>query len=189
MKTAALAAITLCLAGVARAEEPAAIEQTALRQLLTVKRVYVDRMTGGETAAEMREILAGALQSTRLFVVTEVEEKADAILRGAAEDLVYTETFTSSDSLTARLGTSSHGSGSSRTSLPGLSAGETDSEHSTQRRHEAMASVRLVNKDGDVIWATMQESTGAKFRGASADVAAKIVSQLKEDFEKARKLP
>ena len=37
-----------------------------------------------------------------------------------------------------------------------------------------MAAVRLVNKEGDVIWATTQESLGAKFRGASMDVADKI---------------
>jgi hypothetical protein len=49
--------------------------------------------------------------------------------------------------------------------------------------------VRLVNKDGDVIWSTTQESLGAKFHGASADVAEKITARLKEDFEKARKLP
>jgi hypothetical protein len=45
-----------------------------------------------------------------------------------------------------------------------------------------------VNKDGDVIWCTTQESLGAKFRGASVDVAEKITGKLKEDFERARKL-
>jgi hypothetical protein len=38
-----------------------------------------------------------------------------------------------------------------------------------------------VSKDGDVIWATTQESQGAKFRGASADVADKVVRQLMAD--------
>jgi hypothetical protein len=66
--------------------------------------------------------------------------------------------------------------------------GENDSEHSVERRHEAIASVRLVNKDGDVIWSTTQESLGAKYHGASADVADKITAKLKEDWEKARKL-
>jgi len=47
--------------------------------------------------------------------------------------------------------------------------------------------VRLVNKDGDVIWSTTQESNGAKFRGASADVADKITRQLVSDCEKVRK--
>ena len=77
----------------------------------------------------------------------------------------------------------------STASYAGLGFGESESEHSTERRHEAIAAVRLVNKDGDVIWATTQESLGGKFRGASADVADKITAKLKEDFERARKLP
>ena len=71
----------------------------------------------------------------------------------------------------------------------GFGVGESESERSSERRHEAVAAVRLVNKDGDVIWATTQESLGGKFRGASADVADKITAKLKEDFERARKLP
>jgi hypothetical protein len=66
--------------------------------------------------------------------------------------------------------------------------GESESDHSTERRHEAIAAVRLTNKDGDVIWATTQESLGAKFHGASADVADKITGRLKEDYDKAWKL-
>jgi hypothetical protein len=50
-----------------------------------------------------------------------------------------------------------------------------------------MAAVRLVNRDGDVIWSTTQESGGAKFRGASADVAAKVVKQLLADIDAARR--
>ena len=70
----------------------------------------------------------------------------------------------------------------------GFGVGESESEHSAERRHEAVAAVRLVNKEGDVIWATTQESLGAKFRGASTDVADKITAKLKEDFARARKL-
>ncbi len=44
--------------------------------------------------------------------------------------------------------------------------------------------MRLVDKDGDVIWATTQESRGAKYKGASADVADKIVKQLLRDAQK-----
>ena len=50
-----------------------------------------------------------------------------------------------------------------------------------------MAAVRLVDADGDVIWSTTQESLGAKFKGASADVADKVVKQLLADIEKARR--
>jgi hypothetical protein len=173
----------------AAAQEPAAIEENGLRQLLTIRRVYVDRLTGGETAAQMRDILIGALESAKLFILTENQERADVILRGAAEDLVFTDVHSSSESLNARanMGTT-RGSNGSRGQSAGVSFGENESDRSAERRHEAMAAVRLVNKDGDVIWSTTQESLGAKFRGASADVADKITARLKEDFERARKL-
>jgi hypothetical protein len=167
------------------------IEENSLRELLTIRRVYVDRLTGGETAAQMRDILISSMQGAKLFVITENQERADATLRGAAEDLVFTEAHSSSDSLNAHAnaGTGSgRSSSSSRGVYGGLSAGDNESDHSTERRHEAIAAVRLVNKDGDVIWSTTQESLGAKFRGASSDVADKITAKLKEDFDRARKL-
>src|SRR5438477_9327403 len=79
------------------------IEDSSLRQLLTIRRVYVDRLTGGETAAQMRDILISSMQGAKLFIVTENQERADAILRGAAEDLIFTEAHSSSDSLNAHL--------------------------------------------------------------------------------------
>ena len=180
---------------------PNPLEEASLRQLLAIHRVYVDRMTGGETAAQMREILISSLQATGLFVVTENQERADTFLRGGAEDLVFTDVHTSSDSINVHTNASSrndtYASGASHYSTStregrgfsaGIGAGESESQHSTDRRHEAIAAVRLVNKDGDVIWATTQESLGAKFRGASADVADKITDKLKEDFERAKKL-
>src|SRR5580693_8892698 len=71
------------------------IEEICLRQLLTLKRVFVDRLTGGETAAQMRDIIISSLQESKLFILTETQEKADAVLHGAAEDLVYTDTHSS----------------------------------------------------------------------------------------------
>jgi hypothetical protein len=185
--------VALCLlAPGAIAEEPptpTALEESGLRELRNVRRVYVDRLTGGETAAQMRDVLINSLGTARLFVITENQERADAILRGAAEDLVFTETHSSSDSLNARanFGTGRNTS-TSRGQSGGLGIGQSEDERSAERRHEAIAAVRLVNKDGDVIWSTTQESLGAKFRGTSADVADKIAAQLKGDFEKARKL-
>jgi hypothetical protein len=166
------------------------IEDTGLRQLLTLKRVYVDHLTGGETAAQMRDIIIGSLEQSKLFILTENQEKADAVLRGAAEDLVYTETHSSSDGVNAKLnvGSSRGASGYRADQSGGLGFGENESDHSTQRRHEALATVRLTNKEGDVIWSTTQESLGAKYHGASADVADKIAAKLKDDFERAKKI-
>lgn len=169
---------------------PGSLETASLKQLLTVKRVYVDRLTGGETAAQMRDILISSLAGSRLFVLTENQERADAVLRGAAEDLVFTDVHQSSDNINAHANLSTRSSGSRYNSgtAAGVGFGEGESDRSAERRHEALAAVRLVNKDGDVIWSTTQESLGAKFHGASADVAEKITAQLKDDFEKARRL-
>ena len=49
-----------------------------------------------------------------------------------------------------------------------MGVGENESTSTKERKHEALATVRLVNKDGDVMWSTTQESNGAKFRGAEA---------------------
>ncbi len=170
-------------------------------QLLGIKRVYVDRLTGGETAAQMRDLIISSLHGAKLFILTENQERADAILRGAAEDLIYVEAFSSSDGVNMHAGASANSASNSGTRVNGvgsnqyersgralsLGIGENESQSSKERRHEALATVRLINKDGDVIWSTTQESTGAKFRGASADVADKIMKQLVADYEKLKK--
>jgi hypothetical protein len=178
---------------VMRIDAPASgqsIEETGLRQLLTVRRVFVDRLTGGETAAQMRDIIISSLEESKLFIVTENQEKSDAILRGAAEDLVFTETHQSSDGINAKLnvGSSRGASGYRADQSGGLGIGETESDRSALRRHEAIATVRITNKEGDVIWSTTQESLGAKYHGASVDVADKIAAKLKDDFERAKKI-
>jgi hypothetical protein len=160
-------------------------------ELRRVRRVFVDKFGGGEAASQVRDMVIGALNKARLFVVTENPERADAVLRGSAEDLVYTDVFQSSDGVTARTGVAlGRGASSSkdRESI-GLQAGVGDQEsvRTQERKHEASASVRIVNKDGDVIWSTTQESQGAKFRSASADVADKITRALAADWGKAQK--
>jgi hypothetical protein len=158
-------------------------------QLLRVKRVYVDRLTGGETAAQMRDLLISSLQSSKLFILTENQEKADAFVRGAAEDLVYTDAFSSSENASGRRTLSgTNGTGRDRVGrLLSQGADESDSLSIHERKHEAIATIRLVNKDGDVMWSTTQESNGGKFRGASADVADKITKQLVSDYEHLRR--
>lgn len=188
-----LAPLVAALAAQAPAPaEASEIEQAALRQLLTIRRVYVDRLGGGETAGQMRDMVISSLQNARLFVITENQERADAILRGSAEDLVFTELHDSSEGLDARtnLGIGSRNSSrSNRSGYGGIGIGENESQRTSERRHEASATVRLVNKEGDVIWSTTQESLGGKFRGSSADVAEKITARLVEDYSRARRLP
>ena len=182
--------VTLALAVVPAPAEnvvPTQIESHHLTQLLTIRRVFVDRLAGGETASQMRDMLISSLQNARLFVITENEERSDAVLRGSGEDLVFTNTHDSSESVSVRANVGISRSSRDR-QYGGIGLGESESSRNTERRHEAVAAVRLVNKDGDVIWSTTQESMGGKFRGASADVADKVVRMLKDDFERARRL-
>jgi hypothetical protein len=162
--------------------------------LADVKRVYVDQLGGGKTSDQFRDMLIAAIQTTGLFVLTENPEHADATLRGSGDDLIFTEEHNSSDSIGVH---ANAGSGSSSRSLnSGVSSnattgiGVTDSENSkiSERHHEATGSVRLVSKDGDVIWSTTQESNGGKFRSAMADVADKIVRQLADETRRMRDL-
>jgi hypothetical protein len=176
-------------------------DEEILHQLSTVRRIFVDRLSGGDTAVQMRDMIISSLENSKLFVITENQERADAILRGSAEDLVFTDVHSSSDSIHAQANfslssgqtygsTSRSGSSSrdQRSQSNGVNVGDSESSHSTERKHEALAAVRLVNKDGDVIWSTTQESFGGKFRGSSADVADKITKKLMEDYDRAKKV-
>jgi hypothetical protein len=159
-----------------------------LDQLVSIKRVYVERFGGGEGSEQIRDMVIATIQKTNLFALTENAERADALLRGSAEDLIFTENFQSTDGITARVSPtgSSNYTRSNGSIVPGVSIGDHESVHKQERRHEASASVRLVNRDGDVIWSTIQESQGAKFRSASADVAERISRQLVADYAKVR---
>lgn len=158
-------------------------------RLLRVRRLYVDRFGGGEGAGQIRDMVIASLQRSGLFLITENPDRADAVLRGSAEDLVYTDVFQSSEAVGARSQASGGRGTSTRNRVYGaLGAGVNESENVRiqERKHEASASVRIVARDGDVLWSATQESQGAKFRSASADVAEKITRQLMSDLERIR---
>ena len=167
-------------------------EEEAQAKLAKVRRIYVDILTGGDPALHLRELIIASVQNSRLFVMTEEEDKADAVLKGAADDTVFTDLFTSSENMNAH---STSGSGSGATTSKsttshqygGMGIGENESHRTEERKHEAVATVRLVDKDGDVIWSTTQESLGGKFVGAGADVANKIAKKLAADYKRALK--
>lgn len=158
------------------------------QDLGAVKRIFIDKLTPGEGSEQLRDQLFSAVAGTGLFVMTENPDRADAYLRGGAEDRVYQEMFDFKDGVNGRaqLGTGTTSRTSSRTSAA-FSVGEDEAARQTERKHEAFAAIRLVNKEGDVIWSTLQQSAGAKFRTAGIDVVRKVVDQLKVDVGAARK--
>jgi hypothetical protein len=168
-------------------------EEQSAEQLSKIRRIYIAILTGGDAALQLRDLLMTSLHNSKQFVITEDEDKADAILKGAGDDDVFTDTFQSSEGINAHTqisAGSSEGlrnySSSSSNRSGGLSIGENDSRRDEQRKHEAIATVRLVSKDGDVIWSATAESLGAKFMGASADVADKIAKRLVTDYKAAK---
>lgn len=181
-------------------EEDLPPEQETLAELAKVRRIYVDILTGGDSALRIRDLLMSRIQSTKLFIVTEEEDRADAVLKGAGSDATFTDVFQSSDNINAhsQISLPSLGNNNTYNSTTGtnsrysdristsIGAGESESQKIEERKHEAIATVRLVNKDGDVIWSATEESLGAKFMGASVDVVDRIAKKLAADYRKAR---
>jgi hypothetical protein len=171
----------------------AGIEPESTPNLARVRRIYIERLGGGSDSDQMRDMIIAALQNSKLFMITDNVERADATLRGSSDDKIFTDEHSSSESIGLH---ATSGSGSSANNATGIGtssrqnsgAGISDNEtsHIKERRHEASASMRLIDSNGDVIWSTTQESSGGKFRGAMADVADKIARQLVDDTRKAR---
>ncbi|HZQ53476.1 MAG TPA: hypothetical protein VFB14_14825 [Bryobacteraceae bacterium] len=157
--------------------------------LLMIKRVYVANLTGGAQADAIRELVIASLDSTKLFILTDNPDRADAVLKGAADDQSVTDTYDSDENFNSRQNGGKSGSLYSKAGgiYGGLGVGANESHHIKEHKHEAYATVRLCTKDGDVLWSTTQQSDGAKFRSASADVAFKIARQLSFDVERAQK--
>ena len=164
------------------AQEPSALAR--------VKRIHVDKLTAGPGSEQIRDLLLSAVAGTGLFIITENPDRADAFLRGGAEDRVFQETFEFREGIDGRaqVGTGTSSRTSTRRSAA-LSVGEDESGRQTERKHDAIAAIRLVDKDGDVIWSTLQQSAGTKFRNASVDLVQKVVDQLRQDVQGARKPP
>jgi curli biogenesis system outer membrane secretion channel CsgG len=145
--------------------EAAKSEPEIATKVLQVRRIYVDSFGDDQASRQMQAMIINALTASKKFIITENRDKADAILKGSTVEEVRQEVHSSSESTRVK------------------SAAISDSSHSTETIHEASIAVRLVAAaDGDVIWSTTKESKGAKYKGASADVADQVVKQLLGDI-------
>jgi len=158
-------------------------------KLLTVRRIYVESFGEDKIAKVLQSMIINALTESKQFIVTENREKADSVLKGTAIQRTSQELHSTSEGTS--VATVGGAASATRTAgsavIGGLGLGTADSSTSTETIDYAAVSVRLVASDGDTIWSTTQESRGAKFKGAGADVADKIVKQLVRDIEKASK--
>lgn len=170
-------------------------DQEPAATLSTVKRIYVESFGEDSLSKTLHAMVISALHDTKRFTVTENKERADAILKGSTLEKTSQELHAIGSGTSAGVaGGAISGSATSMSAtvtgvVGAVGASVEDSQASTETINEARLAVRLVSSEGDVIWATTQESKGAKFRGASADVADKIAKQLLRDIEKLDKTP
>jgi curli biogenesis system outer membrane secretion channel CsgG len=161
------------------------VEPTPQEKLRGIKRIFVESFGDDAISKQLNAFVISALTDSKRFIVTENRDKADAILKGTGLEKTSKELHSYSDS------TAAGGFGASAdhfsAAAVGRSAAIEDSSTNTETINEARAAVRLVDRDGDVIWTAAQESKGAKYKGAAADVAEHLVKQLLRDLEKAEK--
>ncbi len=203
-----LSAFTLVFALLSQSAAPAVTATTAAAadtnldldsELLKVKRVYVDSFGDDKIAKQLQAMVINALSDSKRFIVTENKDKADAVLKGSALEKTSqelhaigegTSVATAAGAEHGSFGGSANGdsasvSGSHSGGFAAKALGESDSQASTETVNDARVAVRLVVPNGDVVWTSTQESTGAKYKGASADVADKVVRQLVRDLDRA----
>lgn len=185
---------------VTRPAEPAPVLDKS-KALSKVRRIYVESFGTSEAAQQLEAMVIDRLTASKRLTVTEDKTKADAILKGFGGEKSSQEVhaYGSSTSVAtaagghsgsisgSSFGSSAHISGQESGGFAARASGIEDSSVNTETIDSAKASVRLVNADGDVIWTSTQESKGAKYKGAGADVAEKIIKQLVRDMEKADK--
>jgi hypothetical protein len=200
----ALAILVFCpLALAAQDNKPASpavkqVEDETASKLLKVRRIYVDSFGDDQVSKQLRDMVITSLAESKRFIVTENKEKADAILKGTGLEKTVEEYHATSEGTavagasggqhSSTSGSISGGtgsiSGSSRGGFSSSQAAISDAEASTKTIDHARLAVHMVSTDGDVIWTATKESKGAKYKGASADVADQIVKQLIWDLEK-----
>lgn len=183
-------------AAVTKPADPAPVLDKS-KALSKVRRIYVESFGTTEAAQQLQAMVIDSLTESKRITVTEDKSKADAILKGFGGEKSSQEVHAYGSGTAVGTAAGGHSgsisgsngsfSGSHSGGFVSRAAGIDDSSVNTETIDSAKASVRLVNTDGDVIWSSTEESKGAKYKGASADVADKIVKQLIRDMEKADK--
>jgi curli biogenesis system outer membrane secretion channel CsgG len=179
------------------ATPPKAVSVAPEVKLLSIKRIYVDSFGDDPISKQVQAFVITDLSESNRFTVTENKEKADAILRGTGLEKTSQEyhAYHSGTAVGAAAGSHSgsldgswvDGTGSIHGSSSGgfaaHSAAINDSSASTETINDARIAVRLVDSDGDVIWAASEESNNSKYKSATADVADRVVHKLLRKIE------
>jgi hypothetical protein len=156
------------------------------RPLASLKRVCVERFAGdAEIGAQAREIAIASLFTAKAFAITEKCEKSDASLKGAVTRARAYRSRSEGDS--TRFGENasvSNSLGRAAASATGMADERLSNSESFET---ASVALRLVDDDGEVVWAYTADSSGGKTKAAVADAVEQIVKQLLRDIERSKK--
>jgi len=194
----ALLAAALLAAGAAWSQEKPkqsapAVEAAADPRLAQVKRICVQNFGDDVLGVQAREMVIAKLFESRRFSLTENCEKADFVLKGSITERNDRTFRSESEGVgfgVSASGAQSSGAGSTRSGTAasaGVRGDARESLSSSEVKQQAAVTMRLVDKDGEILWATSQESTGGKTKGAIGDAADRAVRKFLRDLERTEK--
>lgn len=182
--------------GTSGAQPPAVPEEADVR-LAQVRRVCVQSMGNDVLGIQVQEMVIARLFQTKRFSLTENCEKADYVLKGSitersehasrseSEGIGFGQAASGSSSSSSRVG--SVGSSSSSSGSVRVSGNAYENLSSSEIKQEAAITLRIVDRDGEIIWATSQESSEGKSKGAIGLATEQAVRRLLRDIERAEK--
>jgi len=173
-------------------EAPSA-EPGANPRLLQVKRVCVQNFGDDALGVQAREMIIAKLYESKRFSLTENCDKAEFVLKGAVterNDRAFRQESEGVGFGVSASGADSSGSGAGRTGTSASASARGDAREtlaSSENKQHAAVTMRLVDKDGEILWAASLESTGGKTKGAIGDAAERAVRKFLRDLERAEK--
>ncbi len=193
-----LLVLTMLAAGAAWSQEKpkdtaAPPEPAADPRLLQVKRVCVQNFGDDALGAQAREMVIARLFESKRFSLTENCAKADFVLKGAVterNDRAFREESEGVGFGVSAAASDSSGAGINRTGTSASASARGDAREtlaSSETKQHAAVTMRLVDKDGEILWAASLESTGGKTKGAIGDAAERAVRKFLRDIERAEK--
>jgi hypothetical protein len=168
-------------------------EPAANPRLLQVKRVCVQNFGDDALGVQAREMVIARLFESKRFSLTENCEKADFVLKGAVterNDRAFREESEGVGFGVGAAASDSSGAGINRTGTSASASARGDAREtlaSSETKQHAAVTMRLVDKDGEILWAASLESTGGKTKGAIGDAAERAVRKFLRDLERAEK--
>lgn len=154
-------------------------------QLISVQRLCVEPFVGlNPAAAQAREMAIVQLFKGKRFRVTEKCEKADGILKGSIT--TRSNQRARSEGEETNFGVLAGGANRTAAAVGAIAGGSSETLASIETISQASITLRIVNVDGETVWAHTEEAKEGKVKGPVAFAMERAVRKLLRDIDKAR---